>query len=467
MRVITALITRLPGGSHDSLAGLGAQRGQASAMIALALGMAMVVAVLTVDFGIAFAERREAQTTADLTALAGTLELPRFDLTPPQTETLVTAAAIAHATANGFDPADPDTTVSVRMVWNEECYPGQGTPQTAYLGVEVSVSRFIDMPFMRALPGVADDGMNVGASALACAGTAEQVGGFVPWSLQEVGACYEDGAVAGVRTPVLGSQCTFKVGAQQKNGPVTGALGFDNPASDCWDGSNSANDYRTNIEDGTNAPCVIGDAVGSANGNMHGPTRQGTENRLATEGACDAAFFAEHGGTAQGILDTSSATFVTAGYDALAGPPTANDGVDDFFEVWDLNPGYDPANPAKGLIPRDCDTSTPGTLDTSPRNMLVLVVHDWNVSDTVPPTICTAGSECYQVQGYARMYYEGCTHANAPPYTVERIVADCEATPGGGDHNVHARPVEQLSPEQVTGELTFSTSGEFVIELRD
>ena len=50
--------------------------GQSTPLLALALGMSLVGGALAVDVGLAYGERRELQTGADLSALAGALELP-------------------------------------------------------------------------------------------------------------------------------------------------------------------------------------------------------------------------------------------------------------------------------------------------------------------------------------------------------------------------------------------------------
>ena len=165
-----------------------------------------------------------------------------------------------------------------------------GPPQSAYIGVQVSVTNTIETQFMRAIPGVNVDSLDVGATARSCAGTVAQPTSVMPWALQEVGDCYT--GPANLCTPVLGERCTLKVGSGLSNGPLTGTLGVEPGQSDCFEGTNSANDYRTNITDGINANCFVGGPIPAASGNMHGPTRDGTETRLATEGGCDAAFYA-------------------------------------------------------------------------------------------------------------------------------------------------------------------------------
>ena len=185
---------------------------------------------------------------------------------------------------------------------------------------------------------------------------------------------------------------------------------------------------------------------------MVGPTISGTNDRLASEGVCDANFFATYGGGAQGILDAGNAALVAAGLPALAGPPAANDDIDDLFEIWELLPGYDPTDPLANVVARDCDPLT-GALETSPRNILVLVIEDILVNDGAG---CAGGSGCHDVQGYTRMYLEGCSR---PPPVVHRLFTACAG--GGGDLWVQGRMLRQENHADVGGRLGFSTTGEF------
>jgi hypothetical protein len=86
----------------------------------------------------------------------------------------------------------------------------------------------------------------------------------------------------------------------------------------------------------------------------------------------------------------------------------------------------------------DCDPATQ-LADTSPRNVLVVIVNDIAVDDG---TSCNGGSggdaHCYEVAGFARVYLEGCSTAAAG------FSAFCDQGGAGGSFTIHARFVEAV-----------------------
>ena len=75
-------------------------------MLMALMGLLMALGVMVVDVGMAYGSRREAQTAADLAALAGAGLLPDD---PTGAQTLV----LDYLKSNGLDPADPDVTAQV------------------------------------------------------------------------------------------------------------------------------------------------------------------------------------------------------------------------------------------------------------------------------------------------------------------------------------------------------------------
>ena len=80
--------------------------GQTALMLMALMGLLMALGVMVVDVGMAYGSRREAQTAADLAALAGAGLLPDD---PTGAQTLV----LDYLKSNGLDPADPDVTAQV------------------------------------------------------------------------------------------------------------------------------------------------------------------------------------------------------------------------------------------------------------------------------------------------------------------------------------------------------------------
>jgi hypothetical protein len=87
-------------------------------------------------------------------------------------------------------------------------------------------------------------------------------------------------------------------------------------------------------------------------------------------------------------------------------------------------------------------------MQTSPRNVNVIVVHDWSDDDG-------AGSQFYIVRGFVRVYIEGC-HRSGTFYP------NCNQ--GGGDFDIWARIVEQLG--ETTSDLGFSNYGDIGVYLK-
>jgi len=91
------------------------ERGQAVPLLIAAMGLFVVMGVLVVDIGMFSAERRTAQTAADLAALAAAQDLPSRSGDPDEAAKLAAAQTSASdfLTANGFTNTDPEVTTSV------------------------------------------------------------------------------------------------------------------------------------------------------------------------------------------------------------------------------------------------------------------------------------------------------------------------------------------------------------------
>ncbi len=366
-------------------------------MLGVILMLTTLLGVIAVDVGFLLASRRDAQGDADSIALAGAIELPDFDVAAQaDAATAAIAAARDWAQRNGVDP---DSELTLQVLWNDECYPGQGEPDEAYVGVKATVTREPFTIFLGFVPGIG--GTLFDSKATACSGTPLALAGFMPWGLPQDGACFEDKTIGGetVRVPLLGERCVLSDG-ESSGGPNYGQLGFDTSNDDCPDGSQSANDYEEAIVEGVELTCTLGQYASANSGGSVGKTRSGLEGRLSTDGQCDVAYTGLQPG-----LTNDSDTFATAGFVPLESP-TISDAIDDLFEVWSLPVGYDSADPASGLQERDCDLGTAG-FQSSPRNITVLVIEAVDPAD--PHSSECSANTCYQIIGFARMYLEGCS----------------------------------------------------------
>lgn len=445
----------------------GKSPGQVVVMFMLVSGIAGFAGVLTLDVGFWLAERRDAQGDADAIALAGAIELPVQGVVQDAAVRQVAIdAAEDWARANGVDLGasdsytDVDSELDLTVLWNsddsssDECFAGQGDSQELYTGVRATVTRTAPSIFIGLISNTANiaDLTEVSVTATACTGVPTEVTDFAPFGLQMNGECFAGYPPVDDATPLLGARCVLKAGTQT-GGPNFGALGFASNGTDCNDTSPQATGYRDGLSNGVSVICALGDSVGTATGNMGGPTSTGLINLIGVDEVCDAAYFSD-GSLTPALLDTESATFVTAGYDALVSP-TVNDKFDDFFEIWRLDPAYDPANPAEGVALRDCDPNTAG-VQTSPRNLSVLVVDDVDDGDDPGADCDGSNGTCLLLRGFTTLYLEGCSTDNVDPAlaTIEKDFGQC--TSNLGRLIIYGRLVAQIGESNLTLGYTFN-----------
>ncbi len=371
--------------------------------------------ILVVDAGLILTDRRDAQSDVDKAALAGALELTLDTADGVSDSAAADAAARAWAASNGIDVSDPTQSLSVEVI--SSCYSANDGVPT---GVRVTVTRD-PATFLVSMLSLAN--WRSTATATACAGRPVELIGFLPFALSESGACFEDGA-DGTRQPRLGEFCNIVIDTNEQG--LLGELGIA-PNSFCADGNSSANVLETNIINGTQTFCRVGDSVQGNPGHNVGKTRSGIEGRIAQQGACNLSYSA---GLA---LFQAGQTAINDKFVDLWTPlsPNDGDGRDDFHEIWEHPAGYNPLtdNPAEDLVPYDCEAGA--GLQTSPRNVTIIVVADFATPDRA------AGPKSYIVQNFARIYLEGCSDKNGIPSR------DCDFN-GGGKFTIHARFVDQF-----------------------
>ena len=388
-------------------------RAQAVIMFTASAFVFALFGVLVLDVGMLVNDRRDAQNDVDRAALAGALELTLDSGDAVADRIAAEAAAREWAQANGIDLGDPTVDLDVEVV--STCYStNDGLPT----GVRVTLSRDPNT-FLVGMLGVSE--WRSTATATACAGRPIEIVGFLPFALSESSACFSD--EDGARVPTFGEFCNIVIDSNAQG--LAGELGIE-PYAVCAAGNGSASVLESNIINGTQTFCRVGDSVQGNAGHNVGKTHSGIEKRIASEGICDANF----SGTAANFFAGESA--INDRFTDLYEPIGLSNGRDDFYEIWEHPDDYNPAtdNPAEDLLAYDCDPATSG-LQSSPRNVNLIIVADFATPDG------NAGPKSYIVQNFARVYLEGCSDTDGV------FSRDCDFK-GGGKFTIHARFVDQF-----------------------
>ena len=227
--------------------GVSDSSGQVALLFVVMLLLLGLMGVITVDVGLMLADRRDAQGDADAIAMAGALELPQFDVPQADARVAAVGAAEAWALANGVDPA---TELTLTVLWNDNCFTLQGSPEPAYVGVKATVEREPMSVFASFVPGLND--VTFSSSAVACSGSPVEMNGFMPFAISQSDACFEGPPED--RIPIFGERCDMIVDSSSSG--LIGQLGL--PLSgDCPDGNPSAAVFATNLENGAQVFCVM------------------------------------------------------------------------------------------------------------------------------------------------------------------------------------------------------------------
>jgi hypothetical protein len=305
---------------------VGDERGAVLVHVAVAMLALIAFSALAVDYGAFWVGRRQAQNAADAAALAGALSLAFDD---PDDIPRAQAAAAAAGVANQVWGAAPSIlpATDVQLI---PCPPlTPGLPDTCIRAdVYRSAGRANALPtFFAQIAGV--DSQDVRATATAQVLIANAVECMKPWALadkwdenwengkpnpgewtpnsvfdkykKQGGDYVPDPAVTtpdvytaptadnpgtgftpfdadGNPTDDYGLQMTLKIGASENRLSSGWFMALDLPNEDGSSGS-GGNDYRNNIKNCNGTVFQIGDTlnVGTEQGNMIGPTKQGVE----------------------------------------------------------------------------------------------------------------------------------------------------------------------------------------------
>jgi len=377
------------------------QRGQVLVMFAAMFAIITVVGFLVVDTGLWFAERRGAQTDADLPALAGAREC-MLELATGN------SGSAEDAIRTWFNENNPNPTDAfcdepnagdvciVREMSRTDCYdPGNGMLCVDVVVKHKSRALFSNLPFFNhAFDDVAG---NIGAHARACAGAAESSADTLPANPSPI-QCFDGGQ------PDWDHLCWIAGGAHDND--------CDMPGNRCWldllmgGGACSPGDKNKDIDEmfryqGRGANCSI---------NPDPPT-------------CDAA--GDGWSDCVELRSGNSEHIADAVYERthLAPCDTNGNGIDDLSEVLD---------PVTGDA-TICSPSAPEGQRISPRLISVPVI------DQPGEGTCANGEPC-PIIAFAAFYIAGCFNdqqddvegilAGTTPLTTHQIKCRNNGSPG-------------------------------------
>ena len=376
------------------------QRGQMFILFAGVFAVVMVIAVISLDFGLWLSERRGAQTDADLPALAGAADLMVLDAGPAE------AAAAEASVYEYVDFNDQSGNLGVEnLVIDDSCFADnprdrQGVPDSVTLDVSHDSGPLFSSIFGLAAP-------DIGAHAKACAGSLVGTTGLRPWTMFEFcSPCFlwnDDGDKIredGEFTPRFGADCVFRsdgsygkgmeyqpgTGCCEDSSSKVGSIGLGTVYEKGCNSGSGKDDYRDNIWKGSQAYCEIGDPIGSEPGLATGPTGMGMDRLLngykgvGGEGECDLKHCKEFG---------------------------TCDGIDQFNEAF--SPPAVVPSPDVTYSPRDCST---------PRVVNIVIIRKFDK--------CT-GQETQEIVGFAAFYVMYCQNVDGDGNPTGDPDLDCDS----------------------------------------
>jgi len=236
------------------------ERGQVAVIVAFLIICFMGMLALTVDVGSLYQERRHVQTVADSAALAGAQDLPEDPDQAVQT-------AIAYAALNGVTITEMDIVIL-------ETYVPNDTIRVTPTGIDAQL-------FFAPVLNI--DSATVNAVATATVNDPLSTTGLMPWTIPVA-------PYGGVDKIISGAIYALKLGAGPLEEPEEGEEEIPLPPGQeqgqfqgmAFDGPGAA-EYKENIINGCEQEIVIGQWYPTQTGNVAGPTRQGTNTRIADD----------------------------------------------------------------------------------------------------------------------------------------------------------------------------------------
>ncbi|MCL4378160.1 MAG: pilus assembly protein TadG-related protein [Actinobacteria bacterium] len=215
------------------------EKGQVAVITAILMIAFVGIMSFSIDTGSVYEVRRQLQTVADSAALAGIQDLP-------ENPSIARQKAIDYAALNGVTLVSSDVTISNTYANNDTITVSAKNPNAKL--------------YFAGIFGY--NTASVGANAKAIIGSPSKVKGIVPWGFEQNNY-----------TP--GVEYTLKYGSPPAPGPGNfGGLDVD---------GSGASVYKDTIINGANTPLSVGMWLGPETGNMAGPTKQGTSDRIYSQ----------------------------------------------------------------------------------------------------------------------------------------------------------------------------------------
>ena len=232
------------------------ERGQMLMMFALlVVPITFILGAVAVDASVWQSERRGAQKDADLSALAGALELA-FEQDQQNAESAAINAADTNdevGSAPGITAGSDDGAANTVVV-DDACFPGNTTLPLNAVTVNLDHD---SQTFFSIIFGL-DVAPDIGAHARACVGSLTNPEGLRPYAVDiETSPCFEQAPNdPDFEQPLFGAECVFDWGAQgSPGGAQRGLLDLETTAGPCSVNGGGANDVRDNIVDGAKGSC--------------------------------------------------------------------------------------------------------------------------------------------------------------------------------------------------------------------
>jgi hypothetical protein len=230
----------------------------------LVVPITFVLGAVAVDASVWQSERRGAQKDADLSAVAGALQLA-FEQNKGNAENAASQNADTNdeaGNAPGITPGD-DAGAANTVVVDDACFP-----ENTILPLN-SVTVNLDhksRTFFSSIFGI-NVAPKIGAHARACVGSLTNPEGLRPYAVdKETSPCFEQApADPDFEQPLFGQECVFDWGAQ--GSPDTaqrGLLNLETEDGPCSVKGGGAHDVRENIENGAEGSCFTNEGSSCA-----------------------------------------------------------------------------------------------------------------------------------------------------------------------------------------------------------
>ncbi|MDA0271517.1 MAG: pilus assembly protein TadG-related protein [Chloroflexi bacterium] len=222
------------------------ERGISTVLIAMTMPAIMGIQALVIDGTHLYVERRGLQNAADAAALAAASYLPT---TNAAALAMARADAVMYAALNGYEISPEDVVFTTDMDDNDR----------VTVHTQGGVNFFFASGFGTTFGAVSSRGA-------AQVGTADAIRGVMPWGIEEPPGGF-----------VFGQSYCLKLGSNGGGGGCNDHIQGNFHAIDIDDsGTGSAAIYRAKIASGSSTKVRIGQIKSVMEGNMNGPTQQGT-----------------------------------------------------------------------------------------------------------------------------------------------------------------------------------------------